>query len=183
MRFIATAAWAYVQAVDAEEADLADPSAGIFALRDRAVKHYQHSSEVPGFWTYFLNEAWADRMTGIWGPAVKDLGFDGIHRDTLGPKGSDYGSEVNETDLSQVGRTGIPRNGRTGQIGHDDLKKWQKATNTSVAILRRRPAVRCRGSFIEASFTGEIPLATLTGFEPVFCQIDSTRVRVRCQSA
>jgi hypothetical protein len=29
-----------------------------------------------------------------------------------------------------VCRTGIPSNGRTGQVGHDDLKKWQNATNT-----------------------------------------------------
>jgi Glycosyl hydrolase family 66/KAP family P-loop domain len=90
-------AWACVQAVGAEEADLADPSAGIYELLDRDGKHYQHSPEVPRFWTYFLNEAWADRMTGIWGLPVKKLGFDGIHWDTLGPKAGDYGAEVNGT--------------------------------------------------------------------------------------
>jgi hypothetical protein len=26
-------------------------------------------------------------------------------------------------------------NGRAGQVGHDDLKKWQNATNTAVAIV------------------------------------------------
>jgi hypothetical protein len=90
-------AWAYVQAVGAEEADLADTSAGIRPLLDRNNEHYRHSPEVPRFWTYFLNEAWADRMTRIWGPAVKDLGFDGIHWDTLGRKARDDGSEVKGT--------------------------------------------------------------------------------------
>jgi hypothetical protein len=90
-------AWASVQAVGADEADLANPSAGIYPLLDRDGKQYRHSPELPRFWTYFLNEAWADRMTGVWGPAVKDLGFDGIHWDTLGKKAGDYGSEVNGT--------------------------------------------------------------------------------------
>jgi hypothetical protein len=90
-------AWASVQAVGAEEADLADPSAGIYPLLDRDGKPYRHSPEVPRFWTYFLNETCANRMTGIWGPGVKDLGFDGIHWDTLGPKAGDYASEINGT--------------------------------------------------------------------------------------
>jgi hypothetical protein len=90
-------AWASVQAVGAEEADLADPSAGIYRLLDRDGKQYRHSPEVPRFWAYFLNEAWAERMTGVWATAVKELGFDGIHWDTLGPKAGDYGAEVNGT--------------------------------------------------------------------------------------
>jgi Glycosyl hydrolase family 66 len=90
-------AWAYVQAVGADEADLADPSAGIYPLLDRDGKWYGHPPEDPSFWTYFLNAAWADRMTGIWGPPVKNLGFDGIHWDTLGRKAGDYASEVNGT--------------------------------------------------------------------------------------
>ena len=92
-------AWAYVQAAGADEVDLADPSAGIYPLLDRDGNRYGHPPEAPTpvFWTYFLNDAWADRMTDIWGPAVKDLGFDGIHWDTLGRKAGDYGAEVNGT--------------------------------------------------------------------------------------
>jgi hypothetical protein len=44
-------------------------------------------------------------------------------------------SEDETPDLSQCDRTGIPSNGRTGQIGHDDLKKWQNATNTAVVVI------------------------------------------------
>jgi len=90
-------AWAYVQAIGADEADLADPSAGIYPLLDRDRNWYGHPLEEPRFWTYFLNDAWADRMTGIWGLPVKNLGFDGIHWDTLGRKAGDYASEVNGT--------------------------------------------------------------------------------------
>jgi hypothetical protein len=66
-------AWAYVQAVGAEEENLADRSAGIYELIDSHGKRYKHPPEAPRpkFWTYFLNTAWADRMTRIWGPTVK----------------------------------------------------------------------------------------------------------------
>jgi hypothetical protein len=79
-------AWASVLAVGAKEKNLLDPSAGIYELRDRDNKHYRHPPDAPEpiFWAYFLNKAWADRMTGVWGPAVKELGFDGIHWNTLG---------------------------------------------------------------------------------------------------
>jgi hypothetical protein len=91
-------AWAYVQAVAAEEENLADPSAEIYPLLDRDGKRYRHPPEAPRFWTYFLNEAWANRMTHIWGPEVKKLGFDGIHWDTLGQKAGDPGAEAEGTD-------------------------------------------------------------------------------------
>src|SRR5208282_5484871 len=90
-------AWASVQAVGAEEGNLEGRIAGIFPLRDSDRKHYGHPPEAPRFWSYFLNEAWADRMTGIWGPAVRELGFDGIHWNTLGPIAGNYDSEVNGT--------------------------------------------------------------------------------------
>src|SRR5262249_1986187 len=40
----------------------------------------------------------------VWGPAVKDLGFDGIHWDTLGRKAGDYDSEIKGT-RAFLGRT------------------------------------------------------------------------------
>jgi hypothetical protein len=44
-------------------------------------------------------------------------------------------SEDETPDLSQCDRTRIPSNGRTGRVGHDDLKKWQNATNTAVVLV------------------------------------------------
>jgi hypothetical protein len=39
----------------------------------------------------------------------------------------------------QVSRTRIPSNGRTGQIGQDDLKKLQKATNVLSPLFHEGP--------------------------------------------
>jgi hypothetical protein len=96
-------AWAYVQAVaaDAKKGDLTDKSAGIHPLNDREGKRCSHppppGETEPKFLTYFLNTAWADQMIEFWGKDVKDLRFDGIHWDTLGPKAGDYGAEVSGT--------------------------------------------------------------------------------------
>jgi hypothetical protein len=92
-------AWAYVQAVGADEADLEGRIAGIRRLRDSNNKPYSHPPppERPRFPAYFLNEAWANRMTDIWGPEVKKLRFDGIHWDTLGQKAGDPGAEAEGT--------------------------------------------------------------------------------------
>jgi hypothetical protein len=93
-------AWAYVQAVGADEADLEGRIAGIFRLRDSNNKPYSHPPppERPRFSAYFLNAEWADHMTDIWWRAVKELGFDGIHWDTLGKIAGDPGAEAEGTD-------------------------------------------------------------------------------------
>jgi hypothetical protein len=44
-------------------------------------------------------------------------------------------SEDETSDLSQCDRTAIPSSGRTGQVGQDDLKKWQNATNTASLLF------------------------------------------------
>jgi hypothetical protein len=31
--------------------------------------------------------------------------------------------------------TGVPSNGRAGQVGQDDLKKWQNATRSGVTVI------------------------------------------------
>src|SRR5271154_6747635 len=36
-------------------------------------------------------------------------------------------SEDETPDLSQCDRMGMPSSGKTGQVGHNDLKKWQNA--------------------------------------------------------
>jgi hypothetical protein len=90
-------AWAYVQAVAADEDNLADSGAEIYRLIDQRGNWVSHPPESPRFWAYFLNGAWADRMTRIWGPQVKELGFDGIHWDTLGARAGEYTAEVSGT--------------------------------------------------------------------------------------
>ena len=130
-------AWASVQAVGAEEADLADPSAGIYPLLDRDGKQYRHSPEVPRFWAYFLNEAWAERMTGVWASAVKELGFDGIHWDTLGPKAGDYAAEVNGTHaFLRRAKRNLAALGLSQTLNFVDLAWWDPglAANGLVAF-------------------------------------------------
>jgi|GEM_PF-3349096 hypothetical protein len=88
-------AWAYVQAVGAEEGDLESPAADIWKLRTGQGDWYWHPpGEKARFPTYFPNEAWARFMVERWAPTVKDLGFDGIHWDTLGPIAGDRGAET-----------------------------------------------------------------------------------------
>ena len=78
-------AWAYVQAIAAEEENLESATNGIAKLRnDKGVWYWHPKGEHPRFPTYFPNAAWARFMVERWAPAVKELGFDGIHWDTLG---------------------------------------------------------------------------------------------------
>jgi glycosyl hydrolase family 66 len=128
-------AWAYVQAVGAEEGDLTDESAGIHPLRDRDGNWCRHPAEAPRFWAYFLNEAWADRMTRIWGPAVKDLGFDGIHWDTLGKKAGDYGSEVNGTHaFLRRAKESLAALGLSQTLNFVDLAWWHPSLVTECVV-------------------------------------------------
>jgi hypothetical protein len=88
-------AWAYVQAVGAEEDNLESASTDIWKLRGKNGEWYWHPpGEQPRFPTYFPNSAWARFMVDRWAPAVKELGFDGIHWDTLGPIAGDRGAEI-----------------------------------------------------------------------------------------
>jgi hypothetical protein len=89
-------AWAYVQAVGAEEQDLEDPRRDIRKLRDAKGQWHWHPPRVekPRFPTYFANTAWAKLMVSRWVGPIKQLGFDGVHWDTLGPIAGDYGAET-----------------------------------------------------------------------------------------
>lgn len=88
-------AWAYVQSVGAEERDLEDPKRDLWKLRDAKGEWHWHppGTDKPRFPTYFANAAWAGHMVGRWAAPIKDLGFDGIHWDTLGRVAGDYEKE------------------------------------------------------------------------------------------
>jgi hypothetical protein len=79
-------AWAYIQAVGAEEQNLENPARDIWKVRNAQGDWYWHppNSSAPRFPTYRANAAWAELMVERWAPAVAKLGFDGIHWDTLG---------------------------------------------------------------------------------------------------
>lgn len=78
-------AWAYVQAIAAEEQDLESPAKDIWKLRTAKGEWYWHPGGAhPRFPTYVANAAWARLMVARWAAPVRELGFDGIHWDTLG---------------------------------------------------------------------------------------------------
>lgn len=88
-------AWAYVQAVAAEETDLASADRDIHKLIGRDGKWYWHAPGAnPRFPTYFANAAWARLQAGRWAGPVKALGFDGLHWDTLGRIAGDQAAET-----------------------------------------------------------------------------------------
>jgi hypothetical protein len=83
-------AWAYVQSIASEDPNLADSQIGIYELADADGNRVSMS----GHPLYFANAAWADHQVSVWAQAIADLGFDGVHWDTLGPKAGDYGAEA-----------------------------------------------------------------------------------------
>lgn len=83
-------AWAYVQAVGAEEYDLDYLKPHAFRLVDRSGRSYVHAGRFP---CYFANAAWARFMVNRWAPQIMELGFDGIHWDTLGAIAGNYDAE------------------------------------------------------------------------------------------
>ena len=89
-------AWAYVQAIASEDNQLENPHRNICKLRDAKGAWYWHPHNVPNprFPTYFANGPWAEHMVEIWASPVKQLGFDGIHWDTLGRIAGDYAAET-----------------------------------------------------------------------------------------
>jgi hypothetical protein len=83
-------AWAYVQAIGAEETLWANPAKQIFPLMHDGRWH-RHAGRFP---CYFLNAAWAKHMVEQWAPAIRQLGFDGVHWDTLGALAPNYSAEA-----------------------------------------------------------------------------------------
>jgi len=88
-------AWAYVQAVGTEEGDPATEAEGVQNVIGTDGRWYWHPPNgQPRFPTYLPNAAWADIMVKRWASAVKELGFDGIHWDTLGAISGDHDLET-----------------------------------------------------------------------------------------
>lgn len=83
-------AWAYVQAVGAEETLWANPARHIYPLIHNGVWH-RHAGRFP---CYFLNGAWARHQVAVWAPTIRQMGFDGVHWDTLGALAPDYPAET-----------------------------------------------------------------------------------------
>ncbi len=115
-------AWAYVQAVGAEEDNLANADKGIHPLIDARGEWRRHEGRFP---TYFLNEGWAGRMVTVWAGAAARLGFDGIHWDSLGPIAGDYGAESAGTgEFLRAARRALDGYGLRQTFNFVDLAWW-----------------------------------------------------------
>lgn len=89
-------AWAYVQSIASTDPNLSQEDInGIYKLVDKDKNWYQRSDNFGfHFYGYFLNKSWADYMVSTWAPTIKQLGFDGIHWDTLGTVAGSYEAET-----------------------------------------------------------------------------------------
>jgi hypothetical protein len=122
-------AWAYVQAVAAEESTWEDPARDMWKLRDGRGAWYWHPpGQQPGrFPTYFPNAAWAAHMVEHWAGPVKVLGFDGIHWDTLGRLAGDYASETAGIHaFLQTAHAQLQRLGLRQTMNMVDLAWWDR---------------------------------------------------------
>lgn len=148
-------AWAYVQAAGSENKDLDATNPGIFRLIDQSGRRYEHMDTIP---VYFLNREWAIHQVSIWGEAVKDLGFDGIHWDTLGSLSSDYTVEERgvwdfiKTSFGLLKQFGLRQNMNFVDLAWFDLRRvaryiefpyaelWSKSTEDFVVRMSRSPS-------------------------------------------
>ncbi|MCG3150226.1 MAG: hypothetical protein PCFJNLEI_03707 [Verrucomicrobiae bacterium] len=123
-------AWAYVQAIGSDEKDLEDPQQDIWKLRNAAGQWHWHppGAEKPRFPTYFANAAWAKHMVSRWARRVKQLGFDGIHWDTLGKIAGDYGAETAGIHaFLKTARPLLARHGLRQTMNLVDMAWWDRA--------------------------------------------------------
>jgi len=122
-------AWAYVQVIGAEERNLEDPQRRIWKLRDGKGDWYWHPPGVknPRFPTYFANAAWARLMVNRWARPVKQLGFDGIHWDTLGKIAGDAKAETTGMhDFVATAHQLLDKEGLRQTINMVDLAWWDR---------------------------------------------------------
>jgi hypothetical protein len=114
-------AWAYVQAVGAEETSWANAARQIFPLM-RGGRWHWHAGRFP---CYFLNGAWARHMAARWAPEIRQLGFDGIHWDTLGALASDRAAETAGTHaFLRTTQAELRRHGLLQTLNFVDLAWW-----------------------------------------------------------
>lgn len=84
-------AWAYVQMVGASEDFLERLFPNVSKLIQGNGQEYVHKEGV--LHCYFPDRAWAERMVKVWARPIQELGFDGIHWDTLGQKAGNPNDE------------------------------------------------------------------------------------------
>lgn len=84
-------AWAYVQAAGSENPKLDSNNNLIKPVKNKKGERYRHADKIP---VYYLNAALAQVQVDVWADAVKNLGFDGIHWDTLGSFSNDKSGEA-----------------------------------------------------------------------------------------
>jgi len=83
-------AWAYIQSVAVDYDH--DPCAGIEKCKYTPTRLNSNNTNLGfnyiigkhSYRTYNPSQEWATRMVNVWGKTVKELGFDGIHWDSLG---------------------------------------------------------------------------------------------------
>ncbi len=168
-------AWAYVQSVGAEEQDLEDAARDIWKLRDAKGQWHWHPPgfDKPRFPTYFPNAAWAKRMAGRWAGPIKQLGFDGIHWDTLGAIAGDYGAEVAGIHaFIKTTRELLQREGLRQTMNMVDLCWWNRAV---VRETLEFPYVEIWSHQSELRYYAEMmkrDMAGIRGVMPMYPSVD-----------
>lgn len=169
-------AWAYVQVVGAEERELENPKQDVWKLRNAKGEWYWHppGTDKPRFPTYFANAAWAKHMVGRWAVPIKDLGFDGIHWDTLGRIAGDYGAET--AGIHAFIRTAeglLQGQGLRQTMNMVDLAWWDRA------VVREHlefPYVEAWSTGTANRYYAEMDQPDMTGIRGVFAMYPSVSV-------
>jgi hypothetical protein len=123
-------AWAYVQAVGSEERDLENEAMGIRKMLDHKGQWYWHppNARSPRFPTYMPSAGWARHMTERWAGAIKQLGFDGVHWDTLGSIAGDKEAERQGThDFLRTAGPLLAQRSLLQTMNMVDLAWWDRA--------------------------------------------------------
>ena len=121
-------AWAYIQSVAAEEDNLESPTNGIKKLlTDRGNWYWHPPGDHPRFPTYLPTAAWARFMVERWAPAVQELGFDGIHWDTLGHIAGDKDAETRGIhEFIETAHTLLERRGLHQTVNFVGMNWWDR---------------------------------------------------------
>lgn len=159
-------AWAYVQSVAAEEDNLESPTNGIRKLlTERGTRYWHPPGDHPRFPAYLPNAAWARFMVERWAPVVKELGFDGIHWDTLGHIAGDGAAETRGIhDFVETACPLLERRGLRQTVNFVDMNGWDRD------LVRRCcefPYVEIWSTQAEKWYYGEMDSAELRGVRGV----------------
>jgi hypothetical protein len=122
-------AWAYVQGVGSEEQHLEKINGTIQKMIRPNGQWHWHPGGIPNprFPTYLPNAAWATHMTSRWVPPIKQLGFDGIHWDTLGKLYRDPAAETAGThEFLRIARDLLQQYGLRQTLNFVDLAWWDR---------------------------------------------------------